>query len=189
MDSPRSETSVRPAAALDTWFSEEVQPHEAHLKTYLRCQFPTVRDVEDVVQESYLRIWRARAAHPVRSARAFLFQVARHLALDTVRRDRVSPLVAVRDFAGLSVLESGPDAAEQASVSERFHLLADAIESLPRRCREVVILRKLQSVPQRDVAARLGITEKTVEVQLARGIARCEDYLRRRGVEACYDEP
>ena len=125
----------------------------------------------------------------MRSARAFLFQVARHLALDTVRRDRVSPLVAVRDFAGLSVLESGPDAAEQASVSERFHLLADAIESLPRRCREVVILRKLQSVPQRDVAARLGITEKTVEVQLARGIARCEDYLRRRGVEACYDEP
>ncbi|MFO1447861.1 MAG: RNA polymerase sigma factor [Opitutaceae bacterium] len=188
MDSPRSEDAAPPAAALRAWFAEEVHPHDASLKTYLRGQFPSVRDVEDVVQESYLRIWRARAAHPVRSARAFLFQVARHLALDTVRRDRVTPFVAVKDFEGLTVLASGPDAAEQASVLERFHLLADAIESLPRRCREVVILRKLQSVPQRDVAARLGISEKTVEVQLARGIARCEDYLRKRGVRGWYGE-
>jgi hypothetical protein len=63
MDTPRSETFAPPAAALRAWFAEEVQPHDAQLKAYLRGAFPAVRDVEDVVQESYLRVWRARATH------------------------------------------------------------------------------------------------------------------------------
>lgn len=42
------------------WFTEHVHPHDAQLKAYLRGAFPAVRDVEDVVQESYLRVWRVR---------------------------------------------------------------------------------------------------------------------------------
>jgi RNA polymerase sigma-70 factor (ECF subfamily) len=70
---------------------------------------------------------------------------------------------------------------------EKLLMLADALESLPPRCREVVILRKLQHVPQREVALRLGLAEKTVEAHLARGIARCEKFLRERGVRGWYD--
>src|SRR5580693_2470646 len=55
------------------WFTEEVHPHEPSLRAYLNGSFPTVRDLDDVVQESYLRIWQARAAYPIGSARAFLF--------------------------------------------------------------------------------------------------------------------
>jgi DNA-directed RNA polymerase specialized sigma24 family protein len=58
------------------WFAEEVLPHDRALRGYLRGSFPAVRDVEDVVQESYLRIWRTRAAQPIRSARGFLFRIA-----------------------------------------------------------------------------------------------------------------
>jgi RNA polymerase sigma-70 factor (ECF subfamily) len=74
------------------WFADEVHRHELALKAYLRGSFPSVRDIDDVVQESYLRVWRARLAHPIHSTKSFLFQVARHLALDLVRRDRVSPI-------------------------------------------------------------------------------------------------
>src|SRR5687767_3921161 len=55
------------------WFADEVHVHESQLKSFLRGSFPAVRDVDDVVQESYLRIWKARAAQPIDSARAFLF--------------------------------------------------------------------------------------------------------------------
>jgi len=169
------------------WFAEEVHPHESSLRAYLRGSFPAIRDVDDVVQESFLRVWRARAAQPVRSARAFLFQVARHLALDLVRRERTSPFIPVRDINALPVLEPGPNASDTATEREKILLLADAIDALPERCRQIMILRKLQSVPQREVATRLGLAEKTVEAHLARGIARCEDYLRRRGVRGWYD--
>lgn len=175
------------AADLARWFSEEVHPHEASLRAYLRGAFPAVRDVEDVVQESYLRIWRTRAAQPVRSARAFLFRVARNLALDLVRRNQVAPFSPVRDLEGLSVLDHDSNPARALDTREKLMMLADAIEALPARCREVVILRKIQGLSQRDVATQLGLAEKTVEAQLARGISRCEAFLRQRGVRGCYD--
>lgn len=187
MPPSKTEPARGAAADLTRWFSEEVHPHDASLRAYLRGAFPAVRDVEDVVQESYLRIWRTRAAQPVRSARAFLFRIARNLALDLVRRDRVAPFSPVRDLEGLSVLDHGSSPDRVLDTQEKLMFLADAIEALPARCREVVILRKIQGLSQREVAARLGLAEKTVEAQLARGISRCEDYLCQRGVRSCYD--
>lgn len=168
------------------WFAEEVHPHEASLRAYLRGAFPVVRDVDDVVQESFLRTWRIRESQRIRSARAFLFQVAKRIALDLTRRDRRAPFTPVTDIAALPVCESRPNGAEAVGAQEKLLLVADAIEALPSRCRQVVILRKLQGVPQKEVAARLGLAEKTVEAQLARGIARLEEFLRRRGVTGWY---
>jgi len=60
---------------------------------------------------------------------------------------------------------------------------------LPARCREVVYLRKLKRLPQKEVAARLGISVRTVESQCALGMKRCEAYLRKHGIESFgYDE-
>ncbi len=164
------------------WFAAEVHPHDAQLKAYLRSSFPAVRDIDDVVQESYLRIWRSRAVQPIHSAKAFLFKVARHVALNLVDRQRASPVMVVGDLAALPVLDSRPGVVETVSKNEKIRLLVLALATLPPRCREITILRKLKGVPQRDVAAQLGLSEKTVEEQVARGVKRCEDYLRRRGV-------
>lgn len=169
------------------WFANQVLPHESSLRAYLRGSFPSIRDIDDVVQESYLRILRARLLHPIESARGFLFKVARHIAIDGVRRARISPIDRTRDLAGLAVIEDGPDAAERLTRQEKVTVLAEAILSLPNPCREIVILRKLKGVPQREVAAQLGITEKAVEAQVYRGIKRCESYLRKRGIRSLYE--
>jgi RNA polymerase sigma factor (sigma-70 family) len=168
------------------WFAAEVHPHDAQLKAYLRSSFPAVRDIDDVVQESYLRIWRSRAVQPIHSAKAFLFKVARHVALNLVDRQRASPVMVVGDLAALPVLDNRPGVVETVSKNEKVRLLVLALATLPPRCREITILRKLKGVPQRDVAAQLGIAEKTVEEQVARGVRRCEDYLRRHGVTNAY---
>jgi RNA polymerase sigma-70 factor (ECF subfamily) len=51
-----------------------------------------------------------------------------------------------------------------------LHRLAQAFDHLPRRCREVVWLRRVGDLPQREVAQRMGISEKTVEKHLAKGM-------------------
>jgi len=170
------------------WFVEEMQPHESSLRSYLHGSFPAVRDVDDVVQESFLRVWRARAAQPIASARAFLFKVARHLALDLLRHERRSPIETVGNLAVLNVSEERRAVPAAVSRNEKIQLLIAAIDDLPPKCRQVVILRKLKFVPQREVAVQLGISEKGVEIHLTRGLARCRDYLQKRGVMSLFDD-
>ncbi|MDB6168172.1 MAG: polymerase, sigma-24 subunit, subfamily [Verrucomicrobia bacterium] len=184
--SPKPSLSVAPCALLAEenarWFEQEVYTHGGQLRSYLRGSFPSVRDVDDVIQESYLRVWKAKATDSILSAKAFLFQVARNVATDIIRRAQASPIQGVTDLGVLSVLDSKPDAAESACTREEIALLADAIDTLPRRCREIFILRKLIRVPQKEIAATLGLSEQTVQVQVLRGMKRCEHYLARRGL-------
>jgi RNA polymerase sigma-70 factor (ECF subfamily) len=171
-----------PASDTTRWFAEEVHPHDASLKAYLRGSFPTVRDVEDVVQESYLRVWRAKMAGSVESARGFLFCAARNLAIDFLRQRRRSPLEALGDLAALDVIDDRPDAFEATAAHEKIIQLGEALDTLPPRQRQIVILCKLQSKSHREVAGLLGLSEKTVTEHVYRGVQRLGAELQRRGV-------
>jgi RNA polymerase sigma factor (sigma-70 family) len=170
------------------WFSEEIHAHDAQLKSYLRGSFPSVHDVEDVVQESYLRVWKARATQPIQSAKAFLFTVARNLALKVVRKNRNAPFLPLGDSAALGVTEEGANAAEAACVREKIDLLADAVMALPACCREIIILHKLQGLSQKEVARRLALSERTVESQVRIGVRRCLAYFQRHGVTSFHGD-
>jgi len=160
------------------WFRAEIQPHDAQLRAYLRGSFPAVRDLDDVVQESYLRVWRARASRPVDSARAFLYTVARHLAFDWLRRERAA-LFAEPPAAGLwSVPDERSGVIETVCAREDLALLAAALLALPPRCREVMMLRQVEGLPQREIARRLGISELTVQTHVVNGLRRLEARLR-----------
>jgi len=164
------------------WFIEEVQPHEPMLRAYLHRKFPRLTDVDDVVQESYLKIIRAKMEGNLRSARGFLFTAARNLVLDGFRRRRAAPFEEFGAEAQAFVPEDLPCAAEQASREQELRFLADAIESLPLRCRQVLKLRKIYGLSHKEIAARLGISERTVNVQVGNGVRRCAGYIRARGV-------
>lgn len=185
--SPLELTEWGNAVEAQDWFERQVHTHDAKLKAYLRGSFPGVHDVEDVVQESYLRIWRARARQPIESARAFLFQVARRVALDLVRKARNSPVDPVPEVVQLRAAAEAPDAVEAVSLQEKINLLAEALVALPPRSRQIVMLCKFEGRSRRDVAVELGISEKTVDEHLWRGIRRIEEFLRRRGVDGCED--
>ena len=182
LPSPASEQPLVIQQTSTRWFEDEVHSQETALKSYLHGAFPSVHDIDDVVQESYLRVWKARVVQPIASAKAYLFKVARHVALDLVRREKISPISSVTALADLSVLDNRPGVVETTCSREEIVLLAHAIDKLPARCREIVILRKIKGVPQKIIAAQLGISEQTVQVQVARGVKRCTQYLREHGV-------
>lgn len=190
MVNPPDTLSEESTSERTRWFAEEVYPHDASLRSYVAGSFPAVREeVNDVVQESYLRIWKARAAQPILSARAFLFRIARNVALDLVRHHQASPIDSGSRLEGLTIIEDGLNVAEAAGRQERIRLLADAIAGLPRRCREVFILHKIKGYSRKEVADQLGLSDRTVGVQTERAVRRCADYMRRRGVNGhFYDE-
>lgn len=179
MNPPPAESA--PGAEHARWFAEEVHPHDGNLRAYLRNSFPGMHDVDDVVQESYLRVWRAKATQPIRSTKAFLFQVARHLAFDFARRKLRSPVDFIPDIATLRVIDAGPGAVQAVSTKEEVALLARALDSLPARCRDVMVLRRIEGVSQKEIAARLGISELTVQTHVVHGLRRLKVYFREYG--------
>jgi RNA polymerase sigma factor (sigma-70 family) len=163
------------------WFRDEVHPHDGQLKSYLRGNFPAVRDVDDVVQESYLRVWKARAGQEIACAKAFVFKVARHLALDSLRKARNAPMENVSVATVERVLDSSPNAAQSYNSREAIELVSDAIVALPDRCRQAVILHKIRGLSCPEVARQLGLSERSVENYVYRGIKRIEAHLRAKG--------
>jgi RNA polymerase sigma factor (sigma-70 family) len=164
------------------WFAEEVQPHEAALRAYLRGAFPMLQDIDDLVQDAYARLLSARNGGKVNHPKAYLFATARNAALDLFRRKKIISIEALAEIEQLSVLEDGPDAAEQACHDQELDILTAAIQSLPDRCRQILTMRRLQGLSHREIALTLGISEHTVNAQLAIGVLRCRKYLLARGV-------
>lgn len=186
---PASSADARDDGDPHRWFREQVQPHESHLKSYLRGSFPTLRsEIDDLVQETFLRIWKVRAARSIQSARAFLYKVAKHAALDSLRHHRRSPIDAVSDLEGLDVLEDRPVAADAVGLQEKIEALTDIIAALPAGRREILLLRKFRRLSQRETAEALGVSERTVENQLYRAVRQCEEKLRARGIRNLYGD-
>jgi RNA polymerase sigma-70 factor (ECF subfamily) len=164
------------------WFAAEVQPYESLLRAYLHHKFPTLGDVDDIVQDSYLRIIRAKIAGTLRSPKGFLFTAAKNAALDVFRRKRTVSLDQVVEPDGLSVFEDRPGVAETISRGQELDLLQKAIEALPPRCRQVLMLRKIDGLSHKEIARKMGISERTVNVQVGKGVQRCARYLREQGI-------
>ncbi len=173
MDSPRPDHAA--------WFAAEVLPHEPVLRAWLRAKFPTLPDTDDLAQEAVARLWRAHAAGTVVCPRAFLFQTARNLALNSLRHRGYTHPAALTETDVSGVLDDAAGVPESVARAEDTQLLIRAIQSLPERCRQVFTLRKIYGLSQKEIAARLGISENTVEVQGAAGIRKCAEFFQRHG--------
>jgi RNA polymerase sigma-70 factor (ECF subfamily) len=164
------------------WFATEVQPHADEVRAWLRGKFPALTDPDNLVQESLVRVWQAHESGTVQSPKALLFTTARNLALDELRRRQIVTFEPVAEIADLPVYEDGPTAADAAAKNQELEILTKAIQSLPDRCRQVLTLRKIYGLSQKEIAAQLGIAEHTVEAQVATGMRKCAVFLARYGL-------
>jgi RNA polymerase sigma-70 factor (ECF subfamily) len=167
------------------WFNDHVLPHEPMLRAWLRSRFPRGVELDDLVQEAFTRVLRARAnGAAMHSPKAFLFATARNLALDVLRHRQVSGQDTLVPFESLDVLDGSDGIPETVDRHEKLERLTLAIQSLPERCREVMTLRKVYGLSQKDIAARLGISECTVSAQLTIGVRKCTESFARDRREA-----
>lgn len=177
----RTFTHMDTAAEL-RWFTEEILPCESALKAYLRRRFPDLSDVDDLVQESYLRLLNARKTGSIVSTKSYLFTIARNMALSRLRRPQVfsdQPLDAPQVQ---NVASDHLDVVQFISQKQEIELLADAIASLPTRCREIFIQVKLQGLSHQEAADLFGLSIDTVHAQVSRGLRKCTEYLKAKGI-------
>jgi RNA polymerase sigma factor (sigma-70 family) len=161
------------------WFSEKVQPHEPMLRAWLRSRFPSECDIDDVIQQAYLRVLEARAKTAMQSPKAFLFAIARNLAVDLLRRHSIFRGESLAENDALSVLDTATPIPEAVGRAQEVEFLTQAIQSLPDRCRQIFTLRKIYGMSQKEIGSHLGISEHTVEAQVTIGMRKCAEFVRR----------
>jgi RNA polymerase sigma factor (sigma-70 family) len=167
---------------LDDWFVREVLPLEAALARFLRRHRHPADDVADLLQEVYVRLYESAAQRRPDLVQPFVFATARHLLIDLARRAQIVSIEAYADLEMLDLSSDDLTPERHASGHQELRLLQSALEQLPLRCGEVVRLRKIDGMSQREVAAHMGITEATVEKQISKGMRALADALLLKGV-------
>src|SRR4051812_13298442 len=107
-----------------SWFTKEVRPHEDMLRNYL-MGIARPADIDDLVQESYVRLLRMREQNRVRSPRGLLFTMARNAAHDLFRRRGTAGVTTITESEYLNVVDDAPGTAEVVSRGQEIELLAD----------------------------------------------------------------
>lgn len=155
---------------LDSWFKREILVHEEALVRYLVRTWLNRQEVYDLRQDTYVRVYEAAAKSRPRAPKSFLFATARNLMADHMRRQRIVSIDAVGDLEALNVMIEEISPEQRASAHQELRRLAEAIDLLPPRCREAVWMRRVDDLPQKEVARRLGIAQKTVEKHIMKGM-------------------
>ena len=161
------------------WFSANLQPHEPMLRAWLRSRFSDERDLDVIVQEAYVRVLEAHKETKIASPKAFFFATARNVALGGVRKQAVRGELSLADIDVLGVLDETEDVSSAVSRSEELEFLTEAIQSLPARCRQIITLRKIYGMSQKDIAQELGISVHTVESQGTIGMRKLAEFFKR----------
>jgi len=152
-----SDSDPGSSQARERWFDEEVRPLELALRAYLQRRYPTMVDVDDVVQESFLKAFLAWQKGRLTSVRGFLFTVAGNITVSVFRRRKFLAPTRVSELPPMSVADDNVNVVESVCSHEELVLIAEAIATLPDRCRQVAVLRLLRGYECRAIAQKLAI--------------------------------
>ena len=162
---------------LNAWFVREVLPLERALTSFVRRNWRVPEDVFELRQDIYEHaLIGARKALP-QNTRAYVYTVARNHLINQAKRARI---VAIETIADLDAVPRNIDMfeAERAlTARDELRRAKEGIDKLPPKCREVVILHKVDGLTDREAAEALGVSIETVRRQVKLGMKALIDHM------------
>jgi RNA polymerase sigma factor (sigma-70 family) len=168
-------------ARADAWFAREILPLEASLMQFLQHNWRLKTEIPDLRQEVYARVYESAVKRIPEKPKHFLFATARNLLIDRARQARVIPIDAASDLDVLDPASDAPGPDQIVMARDELRRLQAALEKLSPRCREAVVLGRIQGLSRREIASRMGVTEGTAAQYLAEGICALVEHLQREG--------
>ncbi|MEJ1963648.1 MAG: RNA polymerase sigma factor [Gammaproteobacteria bacterium] len=155
------------------WIAAHILPLEAQVRVWLARHVRSLisSDIDDLIQEAYSRIWSADFSD-VHSPRAYFYQSLRNLLIERARHAQIVPMERMGEIDALRIPSEEPGPERLVSARQELERVTALIAGLPAQCRRAFELRKMHGLRQKDVAARMGISERTVEKHLAKALDR-----------------
>ena len=154
--------------------------HYDELVDHIRRRFGDRGFAREVVHDVCVQLLEKREKEQVRTPLALLRKISHDQAVSRYRSERRRLSWVGEMPESLDIICPAPVPAHQYEAAREFELLAEAISLLPERCQMVFVMHKIHELPQAEVAARMGISLKTVEKHLRLGLAACRAHLDQR---------
>lgn len=163
------------------WLARNVFPHEAAIRTWLRRRMALGLDIDDVIHDMYVKLVALPSVAQIENPRRYAFRIAYAIVVDHVRHSKVAAISAIAEPQALEIAASDPSIEERLSHRGDLQDLNAVLATLPPLCREAFLLRRVDGLSQRETAARLSISEKTVEKYMTRTVRLIMDVFGRGG--------
>ena len=174
----------RLSGARARWLADEILPHEPALRSWLQGRAPSSMEVDDIVQDAYAVLASLDDVARILEPRAYLFTVARSVMLQQLRRARIVPMVQVAEVEHLGILTAEVTPEDAAVAGQDLRSTGALIASVPHKCRQAFVLRRVEGLPQREIAVRMGISENTVEKHIGKALKLLMEAMGRGAVSS-----
>lgn len=128
---------------------------------------------EEIVEETLLKLWQKRhKLEKIENLKSYLYSMVRNASIDYLKKEKKFVRLDAKKHNAIS-------SKEQFVIEEETHaILFQALETLPKKCREVFELSCLEGAKYKDIAEDLQISINTVKSQRARAIELLKSYLK-----------
>jgi RNA polymerase sigma-70 factor (ECF subfamily) len=166
----REPLTVRASSDRSRWLATEILPHEPLLRGWLTRSKVAGLEIDDVVQEAYAVLAGLASVAHIRNPRNYLFQTARSVVLRHLRRSQVVSFQALPGPAEPDFAHGDPSPEDAAILRDQLRQADVLLNALPGRAREAFLLRRIEGLSQSEIAARMNVSENTVEKHIGKAL-------------------
>lgn len=159
--------------------------HESAIRRHIRRFCADASDIDDFMQDAFVQSFAAELRTEIRNPKAFIFEVAKNVALADYRKNKRSPTEKLEDFGGADLIldENQSSATDDIDGRRKLAAFATAVAHLPPKCREAFLMRRVDGLPYKQIANRMNISVSAVEKHVANGLLKCRTFLLEGGFE------
>jgi RNA polymerase sigma factor (sigma-70 family) len=162
-----------------------VRRFRAPLEGFFRRRVGNASDVEDLVQEVFVRLLKRASGEPIATLEHYLFRTAAHVYADRGRYDAMHMTAAHESYdASVHELPAHITPERVTLGRESLQCVVDALRELPERTRDIFVLRALELRKTPEVAAMLHLSTRSIELHMAKALTHLAQVLERGGDDA-----
>ncbi len=159
--------------------------NEQAIRRYISRFCSRPQDVDDFAQETFLKGFAAELKSDIKEPKAYLFRIAKNVALADLRTKKRKPTDMLEDSGGADIIiDEGQAAADEwIDGRDKLALFAKAVAHLPPQCRKAFLMRRIEELEYKQIANRMSISVSAVEKHVLTGLLKCNAYLRDHGYD------
>jgi RNA polymerase sigma-70 factor (ECF subfamily) len=182
VDAESAKNALTPSVS-DASFPSFFARYHSGLKRFISGFLMNPQDIEDVCQETFLRTYKSCIEADVKKPKSFLFRVAKNLIISDFRRASSRLTEYVEDIDLVDSLIDPDDLEHNAVAQEKLGIMCESIATLPAKCRQAVVMRKVYGLSTKVIAQRMNISVVTVSNYITKGMCTYNEAVNRYNAE------